>query len=100
MQHLHWSLPWVSLKHAHLLISRVMLLLVMLTPLTVAKQSPLRVLVDFLVLTLITEVRFEAQRAIGFPASHEAGATLSLKTLAGTQQAHGLARVLVVRHPH
>lgn len=90
----------MSLKHAHLLSSRVMLLLVMLTPLTVAKQSPLRVLVDFLVLALITEVRLEAQRAIGLPASHEAGATLSLKTFAGTQQAQGLARVLVVRHPH
>ena len=81
-----------------MLSSRVMLLLVMLTPLTEAKQSPLRVLLD-LVPTIVV-VTLEAQRAIGLPASHEVGATLSLKTLAETQQAQGLARLLVVRHPH
>lgn len=53
-----------------------------------------------MVLGSITEVKFEAQRAIGLPASHEAGATLSLNNLADTQQEQGLARVLVLRHPH
>ena len=81
-----------------MLSSRVMLLLVMLTPLTEAKQSPLRVLVDLVPTTVV--VKLEAQRAIGLPASHEVGATLSLNTLAETQQEQGLARVLVVRHPH
>ena len=83
-----------------MLSSRVMLLLVMLTPLTVAKQSPLRVLMNFLVIESVVVVKLEAQRAIGLPASHEVGATLSLNTLADTQQAQGLARVLVLRHPH
>ena len=83
-----------------MLSSRVMLLLVMLTPLTVAKQSPLRALMDFLVTASVVVVKLEAQRAIGLPASHEVGATLSLNTLADTQQAQGLARVLVLRHPH
>jgi hypothetical protein len=72
-----------------------MLLLVILAPLTVAKQSPLRVEVTALVLVSTKEELVAEQRATGLPYSQEAGAILSLTSLPETQQEHCFATVLL-----
>lgn len=100
MQHLHCSLPLVSLKQTHLEGSRVMLLLVMVTLLMTATQSPLRVETTAFVKALTEVVLVEAHVAKGVPFSQTAGAILSLKSLTEAQHWQGFATVFERWHPH
>lgn len=71
-----------------------------LVPLKDTKQSPLRVVLDILVVALKVVIKVELQRATGFPELQDGGATLCLKVLLVTQHEQGLARVLVSEQPH
>ena len=73
---------------------------VMLVPLTVAQQSPLRVVLVILVVTLYVLMNVELQTATGFPAVQKGGYTLSLNACEVTQHEQGLASVLVNVQPH